>query len=77
MGDPEELICPRTLVRPINHLKATDIDVAFVGRTNYRCAEGRCQSRSVKKTKDVKREDLWRFVMSNDLISLSIDNQLY
>jgi hypothetical protein len=28
-------------------------------------------------TKDVKREDLWRFVMSNDLISLSIDNRLY
>jgi hypothetical protein len=30
-----------------------------------------------RETKDVKREDLWRFVMTNDLISLSIDNQLY
>jgi hypothetical protein len=32
---------------------------------------------SVEMTKDVEREDLWRFVMSNDLISLSIDNRLY
>jgi Reverse transcriptase (RNA-dependent DNA polymerase) len=31
----------------------------------------------VEKTKDVGREDLWRFVMSSDLISLSIDNRLY
>jgi hypothetical protein len=48
-----------------------------VGRTNYRRAEGRCQSRSIKTTKDVQREDLWRFVLYNDLISLSIDNQNY
>jgi hypothetical protein len=25
----------------------------------------------------VEREDLWRFVLRNDLISLSIDNRLY
>jgi hypothetical protein len=48
-----------------------------VGQTNYRRTEGRHQRRNVKMTKDVKREDLWRFVMNNDLISLSIDNQLY
>jgi hypothetical protein len=48
-----------------------------VGRTNYRRAAGRRQSRNVKMTKDVKREDLWRFVMNNNLISLSIDNRLY
>jgi hypothetical protein len=34
----------------------------------------RRQRRSVKMTKDVKREDLWRSVLNNDLISLSIDN---
>jgi hypothetical protein len=28
-------------------------------------------------TKDVEIEDLWRSVMNNDLISLSIDNQLH
>jgi hypothetical protein len=52
---------------------------SFVGRTNYRRTEGQRQSRIIKTTKDVKREDLWRFVtMSNDLISrLSIDNRLY
>jgi hypothetical protein len=48
-----------------------------VGRMNYRRAEGRRQSRIVEETKDVEREDLWRFVMNNDLISLSIDNRLY
>jgi hypothetical protein len=48
-----------------------------VGRMSYRRAEGRRQIRNVEKTKDVEREDLWRFVMSNDLISLSIDNRLY
>jgi hypothetical protein len=48
-----------------------------VGWTNYRRAERRRQSRIIEKTKDVKREDLWRFVMSSDLISLSIDNRLY
>jgi hypothetical protein len=48
-----------------------------VGRMSYRHAEGRRQIRNVEKTKDVEREDLWRFVMSNDLISLSIDNRLY
>jgi hypothetical protein len=49
----------------------------YVGRMNYRHAEGRRQSRIVEKTKDVEREDLWRFVLNNDLISLSIDNRLY
>jgi hypothetical protein len=48
-----------------------------VGQTIYRRAEGRCQRRNVKVTEDVEREALWRFVMSNNLISLSIDNQLY
>jgi hypothetical protein len=48
-----------------------------VGWTNFRCAERRCQSRIVEKTKDVEREDLWRFVVHSDLISLSIDNRLY
>jgi hypothetical protein len=48
-----------------------------VGRMNYRRAEGRRQSRIVEKEKDVEREDLWRFVMNNVLISLSIDNRLY
>jgi hypothetical protein len=48
-----------------------------VGRMNYRRAEGRCQSRIVEKTKNVEREDLWRFVMNNDRISISIDNRLY
>jgi hypothetical protein len=51
--------------------------VTTVGRMNYRRAEGRRQSRIVEKTKDVEREDLWRFVMNNDLISLFIDNRLY
>jgi hypothetical protein len=49
----------------------------IVGRMSYRRAEGRRQIRNVEKTKDVEREDLWRFVMNNDLISLSIDNRLY
>jgi hypothetical protein len=44
---------------------------------NYRRAERRRQSRIVMMTKDVEREDLWRFVMNNDLISLPIDNRLY
>jgi hypothetical protein len=51
--------------------------VVPVGPMNYRRAEGRRQSRIVEKTIDVERDDLWRFVMNNDLISLSIDNQLY
>jgi hypothetical protein len=50
---------------------------AAVGRMNCRRAEERRQSRSVEKTKDVERNDLWRFIMNNDLISLSIDNRLY
>jgi hypothetical protein len=41
---------------------------------NYRHAEKQRQSRIVKRMKDVKREDLWRFVMTSGLISLSIDN---
>jgi hypothetical protein len=49
----------------------------IVGRMNCRRAEERRQSRIVEKTKDVERDDLWRFVMNNDLISLSIDNRLY
>jgi hypothetical protein len=53
------------------------IEYAPVGQMDYRCAEGRRQSRIVEKTKDVEREDLWRFVLNYDLISLSIDNQLY
>jgi hypothetical protein len=44
---------------------------------NYRRAEERRQSRIVEKTIDVERDDLWRFVMDNDLISLSVDNRLY
>jgi hypothetical protein len=53
------------------------VRIVVVGRMNYRRAEERRQSRSVEKTKDVERDDLWRFVMNNDLISLSIDNRLY
>jgi hypothetical protein len=57
---------------------ATNLATALVvGRMNYRRAGGRRQIRNVEKTKDVEREDLWRFVMNNDLISLSIDNRLY
>jgi hypothetical protein len=56
---------------------ATSSEGIPVGRMNYRCLEGRHQSRIVKKTIDVERDDLWRFVMNNDLISLSIDNRLY
>jgi hypothetical protein len=48
-----------------------------VGQMNYRRAERRHQSRIVERTKDVEREDLWRFVMTRDLLSLSIDNRLY
>jgi hypothetical protein len=44
---------------------------------NCRRAEGGRQIRIVRMTKDVEREDLWRSVMNNDLISLSIDNRLY
>jgi hypothetical protein len=44
---------------------------------NCRRAERGHQSRIVEKTKDVKREYMWRFVMTSDLISLSIDNRLY
>jgi hypothetical protein len=46
-----------------------------VGRTSYRHAEGRRQRRNVKMTKDVEREDLWRFIMNNDLISFLLRRQ--
>jgi hypothetical protein len=58
----------------INKIPLNKDVVVPVGRTNCRHAERQCQSRIVEKTKDVEREDLWRFVMNNDLISLSIDN---
>jgi hypothetical protein len=53
------------------------MNIPGVGRMNCRRAERQRQSRIVEKTKDVEREDLWRFVTTGDLISLSIDNQLY
>jgi hypothetical protein len=56
------------------------IDQQFNNRSvlDGRCAERlRQRGRIIEKTKDVEREDLWRFVMTSDLISLSIDNRLY
>jgi hypothetical protein len=46
-----------------------------VRQMNYRRAERRRQISIVERMKDVEREDLWRFVMTSDLISLSIDNR--
>jgi hypothetical protein len=63
--------------KPLQGEKLKRFKLDYVGRMNYRLAEGQRQSRIVEKTKDVEREDLWRFVMNNDLISLSIDNRLY
>jgi hypothetical protein len=42
------------------HLSLYDLVlyILAVGQTNYRRAEGRRQSRSVEKTKDVERDDL-------------------
>jgi hypothetical protein len=37
---------------------------ALVGQMNCRRAERRRQSRIVEKMKDVRREDLWRFIMT-------------